>query len=194
MFARKEKLAIETERLTLRLPQMRDHQRWVDLRRTGSDYLTQWEPVWAHDHFSKRAFSNRVYWAKKTFDAGRGMPVFMIRRDDQALVGAITLDNIRRGPAQTGTIGYWTGQEFARMGYMTEAIEALTHYSFTTLDLSRIEAACLASNVASRGALEKSGFKYEGVAQAYLQIDGRWRNHVMYSNLRLDRRGKTTAG
>ena len=59
---------------------------------------------------------------------------------------------------------------------------------------SRIEAACLPENLASRGVLERSGFKYEGVAQSYLQINGRWRNHVLYSNLRHDRRGRTDAG
>jgi ribosomal-protein-alanine N-acetyltransferase len=62
------------------------------------------------------------------------------------------------------------------------------------MDLSRIEAACLPENTASRGVLEKTGFKYEGVAQAYLQIAGRWRNHVLYANLRHDRRGRTDAG
>ena len=39
------------------------------------------------------------------------------------------------------------------------------------LDLSRIEAACLPENVASRALLERSGFEYEGVAQGYLQIE-----------------------
>ncbi|HGG63869.1 MAG TPA: N-acetyltransferase, partial [Rhodobacteraceae bacterium] len=114
--------------------------------------------------------------------------------EDGVLLGAITLDNIRRGPAQAGTLGYWIGQPYARMGYMSEAIAALVHYAFTTLDLSRIEAACLPENTPSRGVLEKAGFKYEGVAQSYLQIDGRWRNHVLYANLRGDRRGKTTVG
>ena len=82
----------------------------------------------------------------------------------------------------------------ARQGFMREAIEATTHYAFNTLDLSRLEAACLPENKASRGVLEKSGFKYEGVAQSYLQIDGRWRNHVLYANLRGDRRGRTDIG
>jgi ribosomal-protein-alanine N-acetyltransferase len=77
---------------------------------------------------------------------------------------------------------------------MTEAIQAVVHYGFQQLDLSRIEAACLPENAASRGVLERSGFKYEGVAQSYLQIAGRWRNHVLYSNLRSDRRGKTDVG
>ncbi len=122
------------------------------------------------------------------------MPLLMICRDTQHLVGAITLDNIRRGPAQCGTLGYWVGEPFARQGYMREAILGVVHYSFTKLDLSRIEAACLPENAASRGVLEKTGFKYEGVAQSYLQINGRWRNHVLYSALRLDRRGRTDVG
>jgi ribosomal-protein-alanine N-acetyltransferase len=77
---------------------------------------------------------------------------------------------------------------------MREAIDAVVHYAFDRLDLSRIEAACLPENKASRGLLEKAGFKYEGVAQSYLQIDGRWRTHVLYAALRLDRRGRTDAG
>lgn len=77
---------------------------------------------------------------------------------------------------------------------MREAVQAMVHFAFTALDLSRIESACLPENAASRGVLEKSGFKYEGVAQSYLQINGRWRNHVLYANLRNDRRGRTDVG
>ncbi|KZZ64430.1 GNAT family N-acetyltransferase, partial [Sulfitobacter sp. HI0129] len=135
-----------------------------------------------------------VYWAQRSVSGGTAMPLFLVRRRDDMLIGAITLDNIRRGPAQSGTLGYWTGEQFSRRGYMREAIEAVVHHAFTRLDLSRVEAACLPENIASRGLLEKSGFKYEGVAQSYLQIDGRWRNHVLYAALRADRRGKTTVG
>jgi ribosomal-protein-alanine N-acetyltransferase len=76
---------------------------------------------------------------------------------------------------------------------MSEALNAVVEFAFTTLDLSRIEAACLPENEASRGVLEKCGFKYEGVAQSYLQINGRWRTHVLYANLRRDRRGQADA-
>jgi len=86
------------------------------------------------------------------------------------------------------------GQAHARQGYMREAILSVVHHAFTVMDLSRIEAACLPENAASRGVLEKCGFKYEGVAQSYLQIAGRWRNHVLYANLRSDRRGRTDVG
>ncbi|AEI93282.1 GCN5 family N-acetyltransferase [Roseobacter sp. OBYS 0001] len=189
----RRKLRIETERMTLRPPIHSDFRAWSQLRAQSMDYLTPWEPNWAEDHLSRKAFTNRVYWAQRSVSGGSALPLFLIRRQDEQLLGAITLDNIRRGPSQAGTLGYWTGEPFARQGYMREAITALVHHAFTRLDLSRIEAACLPENKASRGLLETSGFKYEGVAQSYLQIDGRWRTHVLYAALRSDRRGKTTA-
>lgn len=189
-FRRAPALAIETRRMTLRLPEMSDHQPWTALRRDGADFLRPWEPSWSIDHFSKRAFRNRVYWAYRAREEGRALALFMIRREDARLIGAITLDNIRRGPSQSAQVGYWVGPDFARQGYMSEALAAVTGYGFVSLDLSRIEAACLRENTASRGLLEYAGFGYEGVARAYLQIDGRWRDHVLYSMLRRDRIGE----
>jgi ribosomal-protein-alanine N-acetyltransferase len=190
----RRRLRLETERMTLRLPQHADWRAWADLRRESEAFLAPWEPVWSADHLSRRAFTNRVYWAARAEAQGTALPLLMIRRQDQAMLGAITLDNIRRGPAQAGTLGYWVGAAHARQGFMSEAIRAVVHHAFRDLDLSRIEAACLPENAASRGLLEASGFKYEGVAQSYLQIAGRWRNHVLYANLRGDRRGRTEAG
>jgi [ribosomal protein S5]-alanine N-acetyltransferase len=194
MILGRRKVRIETERMTLRLPQHSDFRAWTALRAESRDFLIPWEPVWAEDHFTRKSFTNRVYWAARAERLGTALPVFLIRRSDEALVGALTLDNIRRGPAQSGTLGYWIGQRHARQGYMREAIRAMVHHAFAEMDLSRIEAACLPENVASRGVLEKSGFKYEGVAQSYLQINGRWRNHVLYACLRADRRGRTDVG
>ncbi len=190
----RRKLRIETERLTLRQPVIGDFRNWSGLRAESADFLTPWEPLWATDHLARKGFSNRVYWAQRSIANGSAMPLFLVRREDQMLLGAITLDNIRRGPAQAGSLGYWIGQGFSRQGYMQEAIAGVVHYAFERLDLSRIEAACLPENHASRGLLEKCGFKYEGVAQSYLQINGRWRTHVLYAALRADRRGRTDVG
>jgi len=194
MLLARRKLRLETERLTLRPPQHSDFRDWSELRRQSEAFLTPWEPAWAEDHLSRKAFTNRVYWAARAVTQGSALPLFLVRREDQCLVGAITLDNIRRGPAQAGTLGYWVGEAHARQGYMREAIRAVTHHAFERLDLSRLEAACLPENAASRHLLESCGFKYEGVAQSYLQIAGRWRTHVLYAALRADRRGRTDAG
>jgi [ribosomal protein S5]-alanine N-acetyltransferase len=194
MLGRRRQVRLETERMTLRPPMHADFRAWSALRQDSQEFLASWEPTWAVDHLSRKAFTNRVYWAQRSITNGNAVPLFLVRRQDDALLGAITLAIIRRGPAQAGTTGYWIGQPFARNGYMKEAIEAVVHYAFRTLDLSRIEAGCLPENTPSRRLLEQCGYKYEGVAQSYLQINGRWRNHVLYANLRSDRRGKTDVG
>lgn len=194
MFIPRRKVRIETERLTLRQPLLTDFRDWAAMREQSAEFLVPWEPVWASDHLTRKGFSNRVYWAQRAITNGSALPLFLIRREDERLLGAITLDNIRRGPSQAGTLGYWIGEPFARHGYMREALEAVVHHAFGRLDLSRLEAACLPENTASRGLLEKCGFKYEGVAQSYLQINGRWRTHVLYAALRMDRRGRTDVG
>lgn len=194
MLGRGRKVRLDTERMILRPPVHGDYRAWASLREESREFLVPWEPTWAADHLTRKSFTNRVYWAQRSISNGTAVPLFLIRRADEALMGAITLDNIRRGPAQAGTTGYWIGERFARQGFMREAVLALVHHAFTALDLSRIEAGCLPENTPSRRLLESCGYKYEGVAQSYLQINGRWRNHVLYANLRHDRRGRSDAG
>ena len=185
------RIEIASERLILRLPKLKDYDAWMQVRQSGRAFLLPWEPVRARDYTGRKAFRNRVYWSARSASEDRALPLFIFEKSQQRFMGAITLDNIRRGPALMANMGYWIGPDFARQGFMSEAVEAIVSYAFTTLDLSRIEAACLPENKASRGLLEKVGFKYEGVAQSYLQIGGRWQTHVLYARLRHDRRGRT---
>ncbi len=194
MLFKRRSVSILTARLSLRLPEHRDFREWAKLRHQSRAFLSPWEPIWAADHLSRASFTNRVYWSQRAVKNGNAVPLFVFHKEAGQLVGAITLDNIRRGPSQVGTIGYWVGQQYARQGFMSEAIIAMVAHAFGAVDLSRVESACLPDNVASRGVLEKAGFKYEGVAQSYIQINGRWRNHVLYAALRGDRRGRSTAG
>jgi ribosomal-protein-alanine N-acetyltransferase len=184
---RRPRMLIEGERTFLRPPAFGDHIDWARLRHDSAAFLQAWEPVWAPDHLARSAFNNRVRWAGRMIRAGRGAPLFVFRKTDERLLGAITLDNLRRGPSQTATVGYWIGAPYARQGWMTDALRALRDHAFGAMDLSRLEAACLPENAPSRALLERCGFACEGVARAYLSIDGRWRDHVLHSALRADR-------
>ena len=189
---KRQNLNINTERCYLRLPNLNDFESWVNLRKKSEDFLSKWEPERDRNFYSMTLFRSRVKWAKKKFNEKKVIHAFIFRREDESLIGAVTLDNVRRGAAQSGSIGYWLGEPFQKKGYMFEAVQALVFYVFKNFDLSRLEAATLPENQASRSLLERVGFKYEGVSQSYLQISGRWRNHVMYALLRNDRRGRTT--
>jgi ribosomal-protein-alanine N-acetyltransferase len=108
---------------------------------------------------------------------------FVLRKQDDALIGGCTLSNVRRGVVQCCALGYWMGERYARHGYTFDAVVALIPFIFTTLGLHRIEAACLPENGPSRNLLAKAGFREEGRALRYLQINGEWRDHVLFALL-----------
>ena len=97
----------------------------------------------------------------------------------EILVGGVTLSNVRRRGAQFVNLGYWMGQQYAGQGMMSEAVPTCLPFAFDSLDLHRVHAAFLPTNTASRRVLQKNGFIEEGFAEKYLQIDGRWEDHVM---------------
>jgi ribosomal-protein-alanine N-acetyltransferase len=108
------------------------------------------------------------------------------RKADDQLLGGCTLSNVRRGVTQGCALGYWIGERFARQGHMFDAVRALIPFVFSTLGLHRIEAACLPTNEASQNLLAKAGFRREGLARKYLQINGEWRDHVLFALLEDD--------
>ncbi|HKS84421.1 MAG TPA: GNAT family protein [Pseudolabrys sp.] len=172
--------------VTLRAPQSSDFAEWVALREASRQFLVPWEPVWPPDDLTRGAFRRRL---KRYAEDQRGDLAYaflIFRSEDNAMVGGLTLANIRRGVAQAGSIGYWIGAPFARKGYMTAAVRALIPYGFGTLRLHRLEAACIPGNSASVRLLEKTGFKREGYARSYLCINGTWQDHLLYARLKDD--------
>lgn len=175
---------VKGQAVTLRIPSPIDHAAWAALRDQSRDYLQPWEPLWPEDDLSRAAFRRRLTIYEREMDAGSAWPFFIHRNDDDALVGAVTLSNIRRGVAETGTLGYWIGQPFAGQGLATDAVRAICGFAFDTLNLHRVEAACVPTNLASRRVLEKAGFEHEGRARAYLKINGAWADHVLFGLVR----------
>src|SRR5690606_35898890 len=119
--------------------------------------------------------------AREEAEAGSDYSFFIFLDDgSNTLVGGITLSNVRRRAAQFVNLGYWMGQPFAGRGLMTEAVGVCLPFVFDTLDLHRIHTAFLPGNRPSRRVLEKNGFVEEGFAESYLQINGRWEDHVLF--------------
>jgi ribosomal-protein-alanine N-acetyltransferase len=142
--------------------------------------LQPWEPSWPSDDLTRAAFRRRISAYTREMELGTAYPFFVFRMDDDALVGGVTLSNIRRGVAQMATLGYWVGEPHARSGYTLSAVKAVARFAFDTLALHRVEAACVPENERSHGLLLKAGFKPEGRAAAYLKINGQWRDHLLF--------------
>jgi ribosomal-protein-alanine N-acetyltransferase len=177
-------IQLEGKKVAIRPPQARDWQEWALLRERSRAFLTPWEPTWPADALARSAYQRRLKLQILEWRDDEAYSFLAFARDTGGVVGGIGLSNIRRGVAQTGTLGYWVGEPYARRGYMSEATRLSLDFAFGQLGLHRVEAACLPTNAPSRGLLEKVGFQYEGYARGYLRIDGAWRDHVLYAILR----------
>ena len=173
-------LRVEGSGVVLRPPRATDYTEWRELRGVSKAFLQPWEPTWPADDLSRAAFRRRLAAYARDRELGAAYSFFVLRGSDEALTGGITLSNVRRGVAQMGTIGYWCGRPFARQGLTLAAVRAMADFSFRTLGLHRLEAACIPENDPSRRLLAKAGFTEEGHAKAYLKINGVWRDHVLF--------------
>jgi ribosomal-protein-alanine N-acetyltransferase len=174
---------IRGERVYMRYPRMGDYALWAKLRGESRPFLAPWEPQWAQDELTKGAFRRRLkrYAYETRHDTAYAF--FVFHKNDDSLLGGCTLSNVRRGVTQCCALGYWIGERFARQGLMHDAVRALLPFVFGTLGLHRIEAACVPSNEPSKSLLIKTGFKQEGLARRYLQINGEWQDHLLFALL-----------
>jgi [ribosomal protein S5]-alanine N-acetyltransferase len=174
--------------LHLRPPVASDYAAWAELRNMSRDHLTPWEPQWSRDELSRSAFRRRLRFYNREIKEDLGYALFIFRDFDHALLGGLTLSNVRRGVTQAASLGYWLGAPHAGRGLMTEAVATTLPFVFDELKLHRLEAACLPHNAASVRVLQKNGFQHEGLARRYLRIDGIWRDHLLFAILADDPR------
>ena len=172
----------------LRAPARGDFQAWARVRDCSRAFLEPWEPVWAEDDLTRRAYIARIDRFQLLVREGLGLALFLVERSNEQLLGGITLTNIRRGATQSGTLGYWMGVDFAGRGFMAEAAGATIDFAFDLLKLHRIEAASMPENDRSVRLLKRLGFVPEGLARNYIQVNGRRRDHLLFSLLENDPR------
>lgn len=171
----------------LRPPRMADYAEWAELRRASHGFLQPWEPTWPTDDLSRAAFRRRLSVYARDAEAGHGYAFFVFREaagGGGELVGGVNLRDVRRGVSQSGAIGYWAGEAYARHGHTGAAVRSVADFAFGRLGLNRLEAACVPENTASRRLLERAGFSHEGMARAYLKINSVWRDHLLFGRLR----------
>lgn len=159
---------------------------WSLLRETSRHHLVPYEPAWSDDELTPAAYRRRLKRYRLDKRRGTGVAFFVVRASDAALLGGVTLTNIRRGVTQSASIGYWIGLPFVRRGYASEAVAAALSFAFNDIGLNRVEAACMPSNGASIAVLDRCGFSREGLARRYLKINTAFEDHLLFAKLKDD--------
>jgi ribosomal-protein-alanine N-acetyltransferase len=144
-------------------------------------FLAPWDPVRDDTYFTVDGQRDAMAQSLRRHRHGLDWPGVITV--DGAPVGRVNLNNVIRGAFCSADLGYWVDQAHNGSGVATAAVGAVVRLAFTELDLHRVQAGTLLHNHGSQKVLERNGFTPIGVAPRYLQIAGRWQDHLLFQRL-----------
>jgi len=173
---------IETPRTLLRLATHDDVPAIVRYFRENREFLARWEPRRPERFFTDEFWAEQVRRNTEEAESDRSLRLFVFPRDEPGrVIGTVNFTEFVRGVFQACYLGYGLSQAHEGRGYMREALSAGIAHAFGELRMHRIMANYLPHNRRSGNLLKSLGFQVEGYARDYLQIDGRWEDHVLTS-------------
>ena len=171
---------IETPRLILELPHPGMAVAVADYCRRNRERLQPLEPSREPSYYTAGHWETALESARREAQAGNGLRLMLQPRDEPGrIIGMVALSAIQRGPFQACNLGYALDGASEGHGLMREALVALLDYTFGTLALHRVQAACQPDNRRSLALLALLSFRHEGFAPEYLHLAGRWCDHEL---------------
>jgi ribosomal-protein-alanine N-acetyltransferase len=175
---------IRTARVVLRRACRQHADALLAYRLANRTHLEPWEPSRDDSFFTTQASGERMAAMEQAMAAGTALHLLVVANEPgDVLIGDCNFTNIVRGPFQACHLGYSIDQRYEGRGLMREALAAALDFIFDVYRLHRVMASYRPENVRSGRLLASLGFEHEGLAKAYLKIDGQWADHVLTSRL-----------
>jgi ribosomal-protein-alanine N-acetyltransferase len=177
-------IRLTTERLVVRPPRTQDVGEIRRVMRANQAHLKPWNPAPrpGEDPTSITEVSNTVLRQRREWKHGRSFAFMLAKKEDPSqLIGKIVLSGVMRGAMHGAYLGYWMDQDHQNGGLCTEGIRAVMDFAFGPAVLHRLQAAIMPRNGRSLRVIEKLAFRREGYAERYLQIAGRWEDHILFA-------------
>ena len=175
---------IESDKLVLRPPRATDVPEIRRLIRKNAEHLRAWSPVprSGEDPSSLTEISKSILRQRREWTRGDAYVFSMTSRaETEAAIGRVALNGVMRGAFLNAHLGYWIDVDHQARGHTTEAVREVVSFAFRTAGLHRVEAAVMPRNAASLRVLAKVGFRKEGESSRYLQIAGKWEDHLLFA-------------
>ena len=149
----------------------------------NQQHLEPWEPLRPDGYHSEESWKLRARAYREEHRSGSSLRLLAFEHQTDDLVGICEFTNITRGPFQACHLGYSIDARHEGKGLMSEILDSSLSYVFRQLGLHRVMANYVPENERSARVLERLGFEKEGYAKSYLQIAGRWRDHVLTAKI-----------
>lgn len=162
----------------LRIAKMRDSKALEKLILGNRDWLRPWEATnpQAPNSFDVKS---QLRGLLRQLDDQSGIP-FVIEVQGQ-VQGQLNVANILHGSVSSAVLGYWVSPEVAGLGVTPTSVALTTDYLMRSVGLHRVEIDIRPENTASLRVVEKLGFRYEGLKERYIHINGDWRDHYIFA-------------
>ncbi|RIX50148.1 N-acetyltransferase [Paenibacillus nanensis] len=165
----------------LRRLDLTDAPALLALRLRNRAFLQPFEPVREEAYFTLETQEKEIAAGIQGAESDQSYIFGIFLQEKDTLIGRIALTGLARGPFQNANMGYCLDQAQNGKGYMTRAVVQCVQYAFDELGLHRIQAAVMPRNKPSLRVLAKAGFRREGLAEKYLNINGVWEDHVLFA-------------
>ncbi len=181
----KDYLPIETERLTLRIPEPEEAPKMGAYRRQNRQHLDPWEPLRPPTFYEDHYWNIDIKTMHVEFHHGESLRLSLFPKDEEnpPIIGVCNYTQVMRGAFQACFLGYSMDHRYQGRGLMSEALSASLDFIFKVYRLNRVMANYMPKNERSGRLLKQLGFNVEGYARDYLRIAGHWEDHIMTSKL-----------
>ncbi len=144
-------------------------------------YHSPWEPTRDDKFYEEHQWEQRLSPEARMRWNRSALTLFFRLRDSGEIVGICHFSGFVHGVFKACYLGYKGSGAHQGRGYVREGARAAIDYVFSQWGMHRIQANYQADNLRSARLLKSLNFQVEGRAKQYLNIKGKWRDHVLTS-------------
>ena len=171
---------LETDRLNLKPPTLADALDFFEIR-SNHEFIKY---IGRHPITHILEAEKYIQRILDGFNSRTGLSWKICEKGSDKLIGYIGFWSIDYTHFRT-KIGYGLHQDYHRKGYLTEALNTLTHFTFNELGLHSVLAEADDKNVATIKLLEKCGFKKEAHFKESFYFDGEFLDSAIYCKVKI---------
>ncbi|MFT8390628.1 MAG: GNAT family protein [Sporolactobacillus sp.] len=174
-------LPIEVSKdIVLRMPDLADAETLFYLIDHDREELGKWMP-WTQTTCSAQDERHFIHYAldRQAHDQ-LWIVTIVVNNKPAGMIDIHEIDHFNKH----GKIGYWLGQAFQGKGVMTRSLQAVEYIAFSILELHRLEVIADVANQRSRAVAERLSYINEGTMSAYLFVNGRFHDTILYAKIR----------
>jgi ribosomal-protein-alanine N-acetyltransferase len=176
------RVRLELGPTAIRPTDRRDLHELLALRLANRGHTSPWEPVRDEIFYTRAGQALELDLDAQAWAAGTAYAFAVLDREARdRLIGRVALANVVRGAWQNATLGYWVDAASGGRGHATRAVRLILAFAFEDARLHRVQPAIIPRNVRSQRVAEKAGFRLEGRAERYLNINGVWEDHDIWA-------------